>query len=223
MYMRPSFLWSTVVTQSCRTSSTRRRGGVIVVSICAGVWVAIGIFFRTLFERRQICCNGVEVVLVEVHGGHENSGLEGGGVVDEGAQVGGRVGERTGGDGVAAGEMGEVWAEASGGDGSRDGVATDADTVLEDGASGCGLRLVAIDGGLLLTSYPGSEVGGAVGIDAEEHFGVLDAAILRALAEVEAWGLGIEPHGVNLIRDEVQSCRRDEESRSCGRCLPRSW
>jgi len=64
-------------------------------------------------------------VRVEVHGRHEAPGLKARGR-DKGAKVG--LGERdgTGGDGVAAGEVGEIRAEGSGGHGAAHGVATDA-------------------------------------------------------------------------------------------------
>src|ERR1035437_10764623 len=106
MYIRPIFLWSTVVPQSCNTSSQMRRGALWSMPAVTGAWVAIRIL-RTLLQGHQIRGYGVEVVVVEMHRRHQRSGFEVGGVLHKGANVFRGVGYGPGCDGIATGFLGE--------------------------------------------------------------------------------------------------------------------
>ncbi len=60
-----------------------------------------------------------------------------------------------------------------------------------------------VDGWLLLVRDPGGELGRRIGIHADQHLGVLRSAVLRALAQIEPWRLGIDPHGVDPVGNQV--------------------
>src|SRR5271167_1409871 len=141
MYISPIFLWSTVVTQSCSTSSQSRRGAACSIPAVTGAWVAIAVSFRTLLQRHQIGCDRVQVAVVEVHRRHQGSGLEVSWIIDEGAKICLVVGHRARGDGVAAGYMRQVRAKSSGCHRSGHSMATDAGVVLEDVAARRDLRI----------------------------------------------------------------------------------
>src|SRR5690606_8721709 len=55
----------------------------------------------------------------------------------------------------------------------------------------------------LLVRQPTLESARWIDVDAEEHVGVLGAAVLGALPEVEARVLGLEPEAVRASRDQV--------------------
>ena len=71
------------------------------------------------------------------------------------------------------------------------------------------------------------EILGAVNVNPQQHLGVLRAAILRALAEINAGLVRIHPHLVDAIRNQVCLSRQAGEPRSCGPCrrkaASRTW
>src|SRR5271155_3295495 len=77
MYIRPSFLWSTVITHECRISSSAfscSRGGVRSSEPWIGsVWSAI---FFSLLQRFQVSGDLVELFVGQLHGRHQDAGLE---------------------------------------------------------------------------------------------------------------------------------------------------
>ena len=136
-----------------------------------------------LAERHQVLGDGVQIVIIEVHCGHERTGFEVRGIVDKGAQVFRRNGtepdaivarlarcERSGPNRPVAAVPEIVWQ-------------FDARVFLEDGASFATCR--RLRGGLLLIGNPRSKFRWRVCIDADQHLGVLHSAVLRTLAEVE--------------------------------------
>src|SRR6516165_8651954 len=60
-----------------------------------------------------------------------------------------------------------------------------------------------LHGRLPLVGQPGLEVARGLDDDPEEHVGVLGAAILGALAEVQAGAVSLEPHAIGATRDQV--------------------
>ena len=57
--------------------------------------------------------------------------------------------------------------------------------------------------GWLLRRDPRGKLRGSVGVNANQHLGVLRSAVLRALAEIEAGVCRIDPHGVDLIGNQI--------------------
>src|SRR5215471_6986890 len=66
-----------------------------------------------------------------------------------------------------------------------------------------GAYLGSLDGRLPLVGQPGLEVARGIDDDPDEHVGVLGAAILGALPEVQAGLVGLEPHAIGATRDQV--------------------
>src|SRR5258708_39303207 len=97
--------------------------------------------------------------------------------------------------------MRQIRAEPAGCRRAADSVAIYARGCLED-ASACYLLRILIRNPLLL-SDPGLETFGSVYRHAEKHFRVLRAAILRALAEIDARLVRVHPHFVYAIRNRV--------------------
>src|SRR5262245_66221156 len=60
---------------------------------------------------------------------------------------------------------------------------------------------------LLLDCYPALEVIAGVHNDAQQHIGVLCPTVLGALAQIEAWLTGLNPHRVVAIGDEIRLAR----------------
>ena len=54
-----------------------------------------------------------------------------------------------------------------------------------------------------LCGYPGIKLFGGLDINTQEHFGVLDSAVLRTLTDVHSGGMWIDPNGVDAIGNEV--------------------
>ena len=79
-------------------------------------------------------------------GGISAPGLKLRGIVDEGADVGRRIGHEPGGDRVAACNMGQIRAKPSGGDGPSNGMAADAGVMLKYGLSLCDARALSAAG-----------------------------------------------------------------------------
>src|SRR5665213_211901 len=93
MYIRPIFLWSTVVTQACNTSRVSGRAfGADVRSIgpVSGIESAI------LMECCEISNHSVEIVIVQMHRGHQTTRLHPIGVVDPLPSILWRVLDRAG-------------------------------------------------------------------------------------------------------------------------------
>ena len=79
MYIRPIFLWSTVVTQACNTSSVSGRAfGADVRSIAP----VSGIESAILMECCEIGGYSVEIVIVQMHRRHQTARLHLIGVVN---------------------------------------------------------------------------------------------------------------------------------------------
>jgi hypothetical protein len=57
--------------------------------------------------------------------------------------------------------------------------------------------------GTMLICHPCCKLSRSICIDTREHLGVLCPAILRALPEVEADSLRIDPHGIHFVGNEV--------------------
>src|SRR5712671_2756334 len=97
--------------------------------------------------------------------------------------------------------MRQIRTEPAGCHRAADGVAIYACGCLED-ASACDLLRILIRSPLLV-SDPGFKNFGGVYRDAEEHLRVLRAAILRALAEIDARLVRVYPHFIYAIRNQV--------------------
>ena len=111
------------------------------------------------------------------------------------------VGSGAGCDGFAAHEVSEIRAEAAIGDSAGDRVAIDAGSFFKDVATGSdGIGRI---GDLFFGSNPLTELLGRIDVDAKKHFGVLSAAVLRALTKVHTGFVRLHPHGVDAIGDEV--------------------
>jgi hypothetical protein len=108
--------------------------------------------------------------------------------------------------------MREIGPEPAAGRRPGDGVTVHAGGLLEDPAPPGHRGL--LPGRTRLLLHPALEILGSVGVDAEEHLGVLGAAVLGALAEVEARLPGLDPHLVPPVGDEVRLSRqaRDPEA-----------
>jgi hypothetical protein len=86
-----------------------------------------------LAKLREIGRDGIEITSVQMHRRHQGSGFHRVGIVNSLAQIFLSVLNCSGGDCVAAGKVGQVASEASGGSGPGDSMATDARVVQEDG------------------------------------------------------------------------------------------
>src|SRR5271156_1487950 len=98
--------------------------------------------------------------------------------------------------------MREVRPETPVGDGSCDGVAVDACRSLENAAAFRD-RVIA-DGRLLLLLDPLVELFRRIHINPQEHLGMLDAAILSALAKIESCLLRVDPGLIRVVRNQVR-------------------
>ena len=97
--------------------------------------------------------------------------------------------------------MRQIGAKAAIGWGSGHGVAVDARGSFIDAAAGGDTCIH--NRGLFLSLHPSGEAFGRIHVDAQEHLGVLRAAVLRALAEEQAGLVRIEPHIVDAVRNQV--------------------
>src|SRR6266404_2377211 len=97
--------------------------------------------------------------------------------------------------------MCQIRTEPAGCHRAADSVAIYARRCLED-TSACDLLRILIRNPLLL-SDPGLEIFGSVYRHAEEHLRVLRAAILRALAEIDARLVRVHPHFVYAVRNQI--------------------
>lgn len=101
---------------------------------------------------------------------------------------------------VAAHQMREIGHEGSLGHSARAGVAVHARFGFKDvPASGNGSILCF----WLLVFHPCVELVRRVDIHPNQHFGVFEAAELRALADIEAGGLRIDPHLNGMVGNEI--------------------
>src|ERR1700681_3203561 len=102
--------------------------------------------------------------------------------------------------------MCQVRAEVAVGHGPRHGVTVDAGSRFEYSLSlgssisrGCRLALLL---------NPTIEVSTRLHVDPQQHFGVLCPAILGALTEVDARLMGINPHAVRVVGNQVSFARQ---------------
>src|SRR5262245_18218921 len=98
--------------------------------------------------------------------------------------------------------MSEIWSKAPISARALDRMAVDTRGLLEHEPAGGSTRVVL--GDFLLVFYPALEVLPRVHIDAEQHLGVLGAAVLGALSEKQAGALRLNPHRIHFVRDEVR-------------------
>src|SRR5262245_25224756 len=179
-YMIPRRLWSTVTTHSCRRAGTELRTARAGEAARVG---SIDAMRSSLAQSQQVVDERVELLAGELHRRHERARLQRVRALEPREQVlaahqGGAGRER-----LTAREVRQVRAEAPGGDGPAHAVAVDAGRRLEDAPPGHG-RGVGHRGGAL-RRRPALEVRARVRDYAQEHVGVLRAAELRALPEVE--------------------------------------
>src|SRR5271169_4213986 len=98
--------------------------------------------------------------------------------------------------------MREVRPETPVGDGSGNGVAVHARGSFEDAAAFRD-RVIA-NGLLLLLRDPLLELFRRIHINPQEHLGMLDAAILSALAKIESCLLRVDPGAIRVVRNQVR-------------------
>src|ERR1035438_3073883 len=74
-----------------------------------------------------------------------------------------------------------------------------------------------LDCRLALPLNPAIEVSTWLNVDAQQHLGVLRPAILSALAQINSRLLGIDPHAVRMIRNQIGLAgkARDPEAVVC--------
>ena len=104
-------------------------------------------------KGEQVLGYGIEIVLVEVHCGHQGPGLEVRRVVDEGAEILCVIGNCPGGDSVAAADVRKVGTDCAVRRGAGDGMAVDTRVGFEDRAPGSSSR--SLQCSLLLFFDPG--------------------------------------------------------------------
>src|ERR1700683_3104213 len=105
-------------------------------------------------------------------------------------------------NGVTTHQMREVRTKMSICDGSGNSVAVHAGSRLKDAAAFH--NRVTRDGRLFLLLDPVVELFRRIHINPQQHFGVLDAAILRALTEINSGLLGIDPGVIHSVRNQVR-------------------
>src|SRR5258708_5065585 len=111
IYIRPSRLWSTVVTHSWSLSTNGREASWVVGQVIRSV--AIGQSPRVLAKRFQVSRYYVQVVLIQSHRRHERAGLHRVGISHPSPQVVVSVYGDTRSDRVATHQVREVRTEAA--------------------------------------------------------------------------------------------------------------
>src|SRR5580658_10075138 len=130
--------------------------------------------------------------------------------------------------------MRKIRSETPVGDGSGNGVAVHTRGSFEDAAAfGDG---VIANGRLLLLLDPLLELLRRINVNPQEHFGMLDAAILSALAKIESCLLRVDPGVIRVVRNQVRLSgqsgqpktvigigRKQSEKRGCRVCRVADW
>src|SRR5687768_232740 len=118
-YMMPTFLWSTVVSQL-----------MMPVGACGAAWAGIATVVVAAMissvKRLQVRHDVLELLRRDEARGHQRARLDRLRVRDPLLQAGGVVREHAGGDGGAAGDVGQIGREPADRGGAADGVATGA-------------------------------------------------------------------------------------------------
>src|SRR6266403_6135573 len=87
-----------------------------------------------LFQRNEVSDQLIELLIIQVHSGHQCSGFELVRCLDPGAQVFGRVLDHTGTESIPAHKVGQVGAKSAGSNRPIKGMAVDAGSPLENAA-----------------------------------------------------------------------------------------
>src|SRR5271154_4040680 len=112
-----------------------------------------------------------------------------------------RVGRNTRSDGLTAHEVRQVGPEAPVGHRPGNSVAIDACGLLEYATSR--VHSIRIRGRQFLSRDPRLELCRRVDVYAQQHLGVLRAAILRALTEVQSGLVWFHPHRIAAIWNKI--------------------
>src|SRR5215468_3690806 len=201
-YMMPSRLWSTVTTQSCN-SSRNVRGDALASG--PAIDREITLMIVASLEGDQVRGERFQLLARDFHGWHERSELQCGGILHPGVEILARVASRARPDGPAGHEVRQVGPEHAVGRRAADGVAIDAGQRGEEIASMPRRRVVPRR--RPLGGDPALEFIPRMHHDHKKHEAVLDAAVLRALADVGPGTGRLDPHMVDLVRDHVHLAR----------------
>src|ERR1700677_1892102 len=134
-----------------------------------------------------------------MHRRHERAWFEIRRIVYKFSEIRWSVWHRGGGDRLATSDMREIWTKSTCRHRASNRVATDACVVHKHIAAfgGCGV----FHCGLPLVFYPGSELLWSIGVHTNQHLGMLHAAVLCTLSQVQTLHLGIDPHCVDFVRN----------------------
>src|SRR5271155_4284782 len=102
--------------------------------------------------------------------------------------------------------MSEIRAESPVRHGARDGMTVHASRGLKNSAAF--LCSAGSHGGLFFLLYPVVKLFARIDVHAQEHLGVLRAAVLGALAEIKPGVVGIDPNVVDPVWNQIRfSCK----------------
>src|SRR5258708_24192441 len=87
-----------------------------------------------LFQRNEVSDQLIELLVIQVHSGHQHPGLELVRCLDPGAQVIGRVLDHTGSESIPAHKVGQIRAKSAGSNRPVEGMAVDTGGLLENAA-----------------------------------------------------------------------------------------
>ena len=87
---------------------------------------------------------------------------------------------------------------------SGNGVAIDAGCGFENPAAFGDRIIVGIGRRCLLFLHPSVKLFRRIYVNAQKHLGVLRPAVLRALPEIKSSLLGIDPHVIHAVRNQVR-------------------
>src|SRR3954452_23636141 len=113
----PIFVWSTSASHPQRPEAyfqvraSSRRSSASASSATSPASIGSALNLIPSFQALQIGQHRLQVLGGEAVGGHLVSGFDGLRIDDPAAEIAAGVGQGRGGQGAAAGEMGEVWAE----------------------------------------------------------------------------------------------------------------
>src|SRR5437867_6756541 len=201
-YMMPRRLWSTVTTQSW-SWSRRARG-----TPASSGRVAVGertLIARSSLEGDKIRGERIEVPTRELHGGHEGAVLEGGRIVHPRLEVLVSVAGRPRPDRPPGHQVRQVGTEHAVGRGAADSMAVDAGEGGKELPARAGRRVVTSRG--LLGGDPALELVPRMHHDHQQHQGMLEAAVLRALPDIGPRRARLDPDAVGLVGNHVHLAR----------------